>query len=97
MKQDLPCHFKAIMHIISLVEPAMSAQQKPTNLTINADLLRESKAVDTNLSQAFEAHLAVMVKTKKQEKWLAENREAIDAYNRFVDENGVFSDGWRSF
>ena len=75
----------------------MSTQKKPTNLTINAELLREAKALDINLSQAFEAHLAVLVKTKKKEKWLTENREAVDAYNRFVDENGVFSDGWRSF
>ncbi len=75
----------------------MSAQKKPTNLTINADLLREAKALDINLSQVFEAHLAELVKTKKQDKWLTENREAINAYNQFVDEHGVFSDGWRSF
>jgi antitoxin CcdA len=85
------------MRIICLWESAMSAQKKPTNLTINADLLREAKALDINLSQAFETHLAELVKAKKQEKWLVENREAIDAYNRFVDEHGVFSDGWRSF
>lgn len=75
----------------------MSIQKKPTNLTINSDLLREAKGLDINLSQAFETHLAVVVKAKKQEKWLAENSEAVEAYNRFVDENGVFSDGWRSF
>ena len=85
------------MRIICLEEPAMSAQKKPTNLTINADLLREAKALDINLSQVFEAHLAELVKTKKQDKWLTENREAINAYNQFVDEHGVFSDGWRSF
>jgi antitoxin CcdA len=85
------------MRIICLWESAMSAQKKPTNLTINADLLREAKALDINLSQAFEKHLAELVKAKKQEKWLVENREAIDAYKRFVDDHGVFSDGWRSF
>ena len=85
------------MRIICLEELALSAQKKPTNLTINADLLREAKALNINLSQAFEVHLAELVKAKKQEKWLLENREAIDAYNRFVDENGVFSDAWRSF
>jgi len=76
---------------------AQPAPKKATNLSINADLLREAKALDINLSQAFEAHLAELVKTRKQEKWLEENREAIAAYNRFVDEHGVFSDGWRSF
>ena len=76
---------------------AQPAPKKATNLSINADLLREAKALDINLSQAFEAHLAELVKTRKQEKWLEENREDIAAYNRFVDEHGVFSDGWRSF
>jgi antitoxin CcdA len=73
------------MRIMCLEEPAMSAQKKPTNLTINADLMREAKALDINLSPAFEIHLAELVNTNKQEKWLVENREAIDAYNRFAD------------
>jgi antitoxin CcdA len=30
-------------------------------------------------------------------KWYEENKEAIDAYNKFVDEHGLFSDGMRSF
>lgn len=30
-------------------------------------------------------------------KWLAENREAIDAYNEHVEADGVFSDGLRGF
>jgi antitoxin CcdA len=78
----------------------MSAQTTPkkaTNLSISAELLREAKMLDINLSQAFEVHLAELVNAKKQQKWLAENRDAIAAYNHFVDEHGVFSDGWRSF
>jgi antitoxin CcdA len=78
----------------------MSAQTTPkkaTNLSISAELLREAKMLDINLSQAFEVHLAELVNAKKQQKWLAENRDAIAAYNRFVEEHGVFSEGWRSF
>lgn len=30
-------------------------------------------------------------------EWLAENRTAIVEYNQFVEKNGVFSDGLRSF
>ncbi|MFJ5387634.1 type II toxin-antitoxin system CcdA family antitoxin, partial [Pectobacterium sp. CHL-2024] len=30
-------------------------------------------------------------------KWQEENREAIDALNRFHDENGCFSDEYRTF
>ena len=73
------------------------ASKKATNLSISSDLLFEAKALKINLSQAFETHLAELVKAKKQEQWLEENREAINANNQFVDKNGVFSDGWRSF
>lgn len=33
----------------------------------------------------------------KAQAWLLANREAIAAYNRHVDEHGVFSDGVRRF
>ena len=78
----------------------MSAQPTPkkaTNLSINAELLRQAKMLDINLSQAFETHLSELVRAKKRANWLEENQDAIEAYNRFVDEHGVFSDGWRSF
>ena len=73
------------------------ASKKATNLSIRSDLLFEAKALNINLSQAFETHLAELVKAKKQAQWLEENSEAINANNQFVDKNGVFSDGWRSF
>ena len=73
------------------------ASNKATNLSIRSDLMFEANALKINLSQAFETHLAELVKAKKQAQWLEENREAINANNQFVDKNGVFSDGWRSF
>jgi antitoxin CcdA len=33
----------------------------------------------------------------RRELWLAENREAIEAYNEHVSRHGVFSDGLRGF
>ncbi len=31
------------------------------------------------------------------QQWYEENKEAVDAYNRFVEEHGLFSDGVRKF
>ena len=73
------------------------SSKKAANLSVNADLLREAKALNINLSQAFENHLAELVKAKKGEKWLAENRQAMDAYNELVERIGVFSEGFRTF
>ncbi|HSD09601.1 MAG TPA: type II toxin-antitoxin system CcdA family antitoxin, partial [Candidatus Binatia bacterium] len=34
---------------------------------------------------------------KRQEKWLEENRDAIESYNAKVTRDGTFSDDWRKF
>jgi len=75
----------------------LQAPKKPTNLTINSDLLAKAKAEDINLSATLEAALADKLVKIRREKWLKENAGAISAYNEFVEENGLFSDGIRSF
>ena len=74
-----------------------NAPKKPTNLSINSDLLRKAKELDINLSAALEQTLAEVVRKRQRELWLAANQEAIDAYNRQVQDHGTFSDGLRSF
>jgi antitoxin CcdA len=37
------------------------------------------------------------LRLKKRERWIAENRAAIGAYNEHVEKNGVFGDDVRSF
>lgn len=74
-----------------------SAPKKPTNLTVNSDLLATAKKMKINISATLEEALANKVRQKKAGIWLAENRVAIGQYNNFVEENGVFSDGLRKF
>lgn len=75
----------------------LQAGKKPTNLSINADLLAKAKALKINLSAALEAALAERISASQREQWLEENRSAINAYNEMVEEHGVFSDELRSF
>jgi antitoxin CcdA len=74
-----------------------NAPKKPTNLSINADLLRLARESQINLSQTLEQCLAEMMREQQRRKWREENREAIDAYNRRITSCGVFSDGLRRF
>lgn len=74
-----------------------SGPKKSANLSINAELLQQAKDLNINLSQTLEQHLAEIVRQAKREQWLAENKEALDAYNRRVEVRGVFSDGLRRF
>ena len=73
------------------------APKRAANLSVNSDLLNQARALNINLSAAFEKTLAALVKTNQQQVWLAENQKAINAYNQHVDENGVFSDTLRTF
>ena len=74
-----------------------SAPKKSTNLSINSDLLRQAKECNINLSQALEMRLTELLREGKRRKWLEENREAIEDYNRRIEASGVFSDGLRRF
>ena len=74
-----------------------AAPKKATNLSINADLLRQAKELNINLSQTLEQHLAERVREVRRQQWLAENKGAIAEYNQRVESQGVFSDGLRSF
>ncbi|MCK9201269.1 MAG: type II toxin-antitoxin system CcdA family antitoxin [Gallionella sp.] len=74
-----------------------TAPKKATNLSINSDLLRQTKELNINLSQTVEDYLSELVREAKRKQWLAENAEAIAAYNERIERDGVFSDGLRRF
>lgn len=74
-----------------------NASKKPTNLSINSDLLKKAKELDINLSATLEQALTTQLKAKQAQLWLEENKKAIATYNKSVDEIGVFSDGLRGF
>ncbi len=73
------------------------APKKSANLSINADLLRQAKQLNINLSQTLEQHLAEIVRQAQRSRWLEENKGALDEYNRRIESRGAFSDGLRRF
>ena len=75
----------------------LSAPKKPTNLTVNSDLLAQAKALGINLSAVLEQSLTQEVKKRKAEAWLRENRTAMESYNLDLSEYGAFSDDLRFF
>jgi antitoxin CcdA len=74
-----------------------TAIKKATNVTINSDLLQKAKSYKINISKNFEAYLASVVKEREEQKWLEENREAIESQNRRIEKYGSFSDAFRRF
>jgi len=74
-----------------------SAPKKSANLSINADLLQQAKQLNINLSQTLEQHLVEIVRQAQSSRWLEENKNALDEYNRRIETHGTFSDGLRRF
>lgn len=72
-------------------------RKKPTNISVDETLLAAAKAHGVNLSQTLEEALTAKLRRLDQEKWLEENREAIENHNRYTAKYGVFSDGRRRF
>lgn len=71
--------------------------RKAANVSLNEALLAEAKALQINISQAAEAGLAHAVAAKRAERWLADNREAVESSNAFVEEHGLPLTRYRGF
>jgi antitoxin CcdA len=72
-----------------------NAPKKPTNLSINSDLLIKARNLKINLSAALESALEAQVRLSTREKWLKENKKAIASLNELAENNGLFSDSYR--
>jgi len=68
-------------------------------LEAGKETLRASKVV--NVLDVLGLRLSVAPKQARRREsakaWLRRNRGALNAYNRHIEEDGVFSDGLRSF
>jgi antitoxin CcdA len=73
------------------------APKKAVNLSINSDLLAQARELGVNLSSETEAHLAEVVRKERWRRWQEENRAAIEANNKRIEEEGLWSDGLRLF
>lgn len=82
--------------LVKSARPSTRAR-RAANVSVPADLLREAKVLGINLSRVLEKGLEEQVRAARRERWLEENREAIEEYNRHVARHGVWSDGLRRF
>ena len=60
-----------------------------TSITMDEDLLREARAYGINLSDAAAKGIEAVVRAERTERLRAELRPGIEAYNRWIEENGM--------
>lgn len=78
----------------------MATKQRNTQsvtMTLERGLLNQAREAGINLSATLVAALDAELRCYAAQKWQTENMEALDALNRFHDENGCFSDEYRTF
>ncbi|MEO8203820.1 MAG: type II toxin-antitoxin system CcdA family antitoxin [Betaproteobacteria bacterium] len=74
-----------------------AASKRPANVSVRAELLDKAKRLGINLSRTLEERLEELVREAEGRQWLAQNKRAVDAYNRRIEREGVWSDGLRGF
>lgn len=74
-----------------------AARKRPTNLSLNPDLVDEARRLEVNISEACERGLAHEVKKAREAKWLEENLPELEAWNEWVRENGIPYAQYRQF
>ncbi len=71
--------------------------RKPTNLSLDPELLSEARALKVNLSRAAEEGVRMAVAEARAQQWKAENAGALESSNAYVDEHGLPLDRHRQF
>jgi antitoxin CcdA len=64
-------------------------KRRSVNLSLDEAVVAEAREYGISLSRTSEAALAKAVKEERWRRWQDENREAIEANNRWVEENGI--------
>ena len=68
-----------------------------TNVSVDAELLAEARALGVNVSAVLETSLRATVADERRRRWLDENRGALANANAFLAAHGLSSDGKRQF
>lgn len=67
------------------------------NLTLDSGVTAEARALGLNMSRLAEAAISDAIRLERNRVWREENREALEAYAREVEENGLPLAQYRTF
>jgi len=73
------------------------ASKVRVNLTLDEALVAQAKAAGMNLSAVAEEAIRFRTRAEEMRTWSEQNREAIAAWNKRIEEEGLWSDGLRLF
>jgi len=71
--------------------------KKGTNVSLSEALVSDARALGIDVSRACEEGLESEIRRERIRRWQQENEAAFDAWNKFVDRNGVPLAEYRKF
>jgi antitoxin CcdA len=71
--------------------------KRPTNVSLSMALVAEARALGINVSRACEDGLASELRRERTKRWQEENTAGFDAWNAYVERNGVPLAKYRKF
>lgn len=71
--------------------------KKATNISLPQALVSEARSLGISLSQACERGLSAAIAEARADRWLDENRNAIEAWNRHTETHGLPLGRFRQF
>ena len=78
-------------------KPVSAAKRRSVNLSLDEAVVAEAREYGISLSRTSEEALAAAVKTERERRWREENRAAIEANNRWVEQHGLPLERYRLF
>ena len=72
-------------------------RRRPTNLSLETELVAEARRLGLNLSRAAEDGLRRAIAAEAGRRWLEENRAALVSSNAYVEKHGLPLAKYRMF
>jgi antitoxin CcdA len=69
-------------------ERVTSGKRKSVNLSLDTGIVAAARAAGLNLSQISEAAIHAATRAEQERRWKEDNRPAIEAWDRWYEENG---------
>jgi len=77
--------------------PTKRGRKRAANVSIDEEILLQAKACGINLSQTLEVALRAALRDENIKRFEAEHREALESYNRFFAQHGLWDEEYRGW
>lgn len=79
------------------IDKVSSGTRKRVNLTLDTGIVEAAREVGLNLNQVCESALRTASKKVFEERWREENSAAMEAWDGWIEQNGLPLEKYRMF